>query len=388
MEGAETAAHFDHGPAASGPRRRNVDGTPQGDGATTGLATMRRDGGGASKNSSGTSLCSPPHRPSAGRPYNAEESNSTDDCKGALLGEACGRREYILNSDSLDETLGFAVGLSASAPSASSAGTSEECRLTLMDEIILLGLRDEKGYLSFLNDSISYVLRGCILIELALRRRIKLARPASGTSRSSTPYCDRVVLVVDGEGGRSYGGRAASTGDVLMDEALRLLRREQNTVATWLDILSGETWNPLKIGMQLKQVRERVAKGLVDKGVLRTEKHSFVLFEMATHPLTDRRTKEALIGRTVNTCLGRGTIPSLRSIASVTAALSANVLENALKALPYSERESATSRAEELLRIYADPASVSGTSAPNLPPANEMVAAVLTVFTRLDSLIY
>ncbi|KAF8174308.1 hypothetical protein K438DRAFT_1980312 [Mycena galopus ATCC 62051] len=38
---------------------------------------------------------------------------------------------------------------------------------------------------------------------------------------------------------------------------------------------TGETWNVLKIGFQLKQVRERLAKGLVNKGVLRTEKRNF-----------------------------------------------------------------------------------------------------------------
>jgi hypothetical protein len=32
-------------------------------------------------------------------------------------------------------------------------------------------------------------------------------------------------------------------------------------------------------------VRERLAKGLVDKGVLRTEKRNFLLFDMATHPV-------------------------------------------------------------------------------------------------------
>jgi Golgi phosphoprotein 3 len=32
-------------------------------------------------------------------------------------------------------------------------------------------------------------------------------------------------------------------------------------------------------------VRERLAKGLVDNGVLRTEKRDFLLFDMATHPV-------------------------------------------------------------------------------------------------------
>ena len=53
----------------------------------------------------------------------------------------------------------------------------------------------------------------------------------------------------------------------------------------------------MKIGFQLKQVRERLAKGLVDKGVLRTEKRNFLLFDMATHPVADMRTKESIISR-------------------------------------------------------------------------------------------
>ena len=48
--------------------------------------------------------------------------------------------------------------------------------------------------------------------------------------------------------------------------------------------LVGETWNVMKIGYQLKQVRERLAKGLVDKGVLRTEKRNFLLFDMVRSP--------------------------------------------------------------------------------------------------------
>ena len=38
----------------------------------------------------------------------------------------------------------------------------------------------------------------------------------------------------------------------------------------------------MKISYQLKQVRERIAKGLVDKGVLRTEKKNFLIFDMPT----------------------------------------------------------------------------------------------------------
>ena len=51
----------------------------------------------------------------------------------------------------------------------------------------------------------------------------------------------------------------------------------------------------MKIGYQLKQVRERLQKGLVDKGILRTEKRNFLLFDMATHPVADNGAKDDLL---------------------------------------------------------------------------------------------
>ena len=39
-------------------------------------------------------------------------------------------------------------------------GDSKETRLTLMEEVLLLGLKDKEGYTSFWNDCISSGLRG------------------------------------------------------------------------------------------------------------------------------------------------------------------------------------------------------------------------------------
>lgn len=61
----------------------------------------------------------------------------------------------------------------------------------------------------------------------------------------------------------------------------------------------GETWNPLKLRYQLKNVRERLAKNLVEKGVLTTEKQNFLLFDMTTHPLTDNVTKSRLVKKVI-----------------------------------------------------------------------------------------
>ena len=143
---------------------------------------------------------------------------------------------------------------------------------------------------------------------------------------------------------------------------------------TWLDIadasiiscLPGETWNLMKIGYQLKQVRERLAKGLVDKGILRTEKRNFLLFDMATHPVADGGAKDE-IRRRVRTVLTSRTVvlPAsqflpedmefryVRTIAMVCAAYAANVLENALSTLGHEARERAFSQVDELLAEYS-----------------------------------
>lgn len=122
----------------------------------------------------------------------------------------------------------------------------------------------------------------------------------------------------------------------------------------------------MKIGYQLKQVRERLAKGLVDKGILRTEKRNFLLFDMATHPVADGGAKEELNRRVRNICSSRTVIlpPNqwlpediefryLRTITMVCAAYAANVLENALVTMSHEARERAFAQVDELLAEYS-----------------------------------
>ncbi|KAJ3299398.1 hypothetical protein HK104_009099 [Borealophlyctis nickersoniae] len=240
-------------------------------------------------------------------------------------------------------------------------------RLTLLEEVLLLGLKDAQGYLSFWNDNISYVLRGCILIELSLRGRITTVKEVR-----KRPFAERLLEVVD----------ERATGEVLLDEALKLIKLEKQSVGNWIDLMSGETWNLMKIGYQLKQVRERIAKGLVDKGVLRTEKRNFVLFDMATHPVADPSVKESIIQRAIDCLLGRGAPADKRTIAMVCAAYAANVLENALNGLSHVQREAAFQKVDELLQEHAaltDKAKAAGTT--------EIMAGVLQVYTKMDSIL-
>ena len=124
----------------------------------------------------------------------------------------------------------------------------KETRLTLMEEVLLLGLKDREvgsllvlsdgcvhhrarvslqGYTSFWNDCISSGLRGCILTELGFRGRVELEK--TGARRKA--LASRRVMLLDD----------TATGDVLLDEALRHIKETQppETVQSWIEYLSG-----------------------------------------------------------------------------------------------------------------------------------------------------
>ena len=134
---------------------------------------------------------------------------------------------------------------------------SKEQRLTLMEEVLLLGLKDKEGYTSFWNDCISSGLRGCILIELALRGRVELEKSGMLTRRKnllSRKVCGyflhRLIdWLIDRLIGWFLTGFSVTdifscfqvvlkedtlTGDVLLDEALRHMKetKPEETIPT------------------------------------------------------------------------------------------------------------------------------------------------------------
>ena len=94
-----------------------------------------------------------------------------------------------------------------------------------------------QGYLSFWNDNISYALRGCILIELALRRRIALVKDPH---RRRLPVSERLVEVID----------ERQTGETILDEALKMIKSQGDDklgINSWIDLLSGKYPGPFEI---------------------------------------------------------------------------------------------------------------------------------------------
>ncbi|KAJ7318303.1 hypothetical protein DFH08DRAFT_819910 [Mycena albidolilacea] len=91
-------------------------------------------------------------------------------------------------------------------------------------------IKDKQGYLSLWNDNISHAMRICILIELALRRRIGVVRDLG---RKRSPLPDRPITVIS----------TRQTGETPLDETLKMMKQAEDTgekmgVGTWVDLLS------------------------------------------------------------------------------------------------------------------------------------------------------
>ncbi|KAG8921235.1 Vacuolar protein sorting-associated protein 74 [Tulasnella sp. 418] len=67
------------------------------------------------------------------------------------------------------------------------------------------------------------------------------------SGRKRYPLGDWIVGVID----------ERQTGETLLDEALKMIKSsEPMGVGNWIDLMNSETRNVMKIGHQLKQVRE------------------------------------------------------------------------------------------------------------------------------------
>ncbi|XP_063934364.1 Golgi phosphoprotein 3 homolog sauron-like isoform X2 [Zophobas morio] len=242
--------------------------------------------------------------------------------------------------------------------------------MTLMEQIMLLGLKDFEGHTSFWNDYISPALRGCILVELCFRKRIRLA-PNMGIRKKS--LLRRHVELVD----------SRSTGEVLLDEALRHIKElsdlgEFHNTEYWVELLSGETWNPLRLKYQLKNLRERILKQLTEKGVLGTEKQSFVLFDVVTHPVADGSSKKALVSLLQSSLLSKWQNDlrrfDKRVLSLVYLAHSADVLDPVLDLLSDETYNLAMKHISKLLDVNFENEAVQ-------EPEFEVMWAVFDVFS-------
>lgn len=118
---------------------------------------------------------------------------------------------------------------------------------------------------------------------------------------------------------------------------------------------------------------------MVEKGVLTTEKQSFVVFDMTTHPLTDTTAKQRLVKKVQEAVLAKWVNETnrmdKRMLALIVLAHASDVLENAFASLLDDDYDMAMKRVRQLLD--ADPEEEAQKSG-----ANEMVWAVASAFLK------
>ncbi|CAH0559383.1 unnamed protein product [Brassicogethes aeneus] len=212
--------------------------------------------------------------------------------------------------------------------------------LTLTEEILLLGLKEREGFVSFWNDSISLALRGCMLVDLELMGKIVM-EPVS--FKKKTFKARKVIVKDDGV-----------IGNVILDEALKHIKNADppENVEKWITYLNGDTWNPIKLKYFIRNVRERLSKLLVEKGVLTMLKKNYLFFDMMLYPLLDEKVKASIVKK-IQVSLTSGWSSDISGfkksdLALCVLASAGDVFENALHSLSESDYDTAQARIELL----------------------------------------
>ena len=115
----------------------------------------------------------------------------------------------------------------------------------------------------------------------------------------------------------------------------------------------------------MRNVRERIAKNLVEKGVCSTEKQNFILFDMTTHPLVNTPAKQLIIRRLSDSLLANWTADiqrmDKRILSLIVVANRADVLENAFLSLSNQDYNTAMKHVRTLLDLNYNEYGSTGT---------------------------
>jgi hypothetical protein len=143
---------------------------------------------------------------------------------------------------------------------------TESKPLFLQEELLLLALRDEEGTISAA--MYPYALAGAILAELMLHERIRVDDPKK-----------KMVQVLSN----------SPLGDPLLDECLERIARDDrpDSLADWVERFTA-----------VRHLKDRVAEGLCERGILRAEKGRFLfVFPKVTYPEVDHGPEGRILQR-------------------------------------------------------------------------------------------
>ncbi|EHL08834.1 hypothetical protein HMPREF0322_00477 [Desulfitobacterium hafniense DP7] len=188
--------------------------------------------------------------------------------------------------------------------------------LTLMEEVLLISLNEEKGNFSFTASTfIDYCLSGAILMELEHLQRIRVS--------------NKTVEVLDA---RPLNNRRMELALQQMDSSERH-RPPEHWVA--------------KLRSTLKGLRKSLLEEMADKALLREEEQQgFLFFTSTRYPVRDERARKDILDR-IHRVLLRGENPD-RKTAKLIGLLYASEI------LPYlvdkGERKEAKKRAKDITK--------------------------------------
>lgn len=178
------------------------------------------------------------------------------------------------------------------------------------------------------------------MIELAFEGHIELDKSYS----RMIPHGERCIIINNKQNPENH----------ILCEILSIMKscNESITLSDWLLYLSGESWNPLKLSLQVRRVRDRLAKTLSEKGVLEPKQQDYILFNLTTYPLLNNNIKMALKNRIKDILINKWNqqlfLKDIRSYSLVILAYTASVIENILFTLSNEEYSQA---AETMIKI-------------------------------------
>jgi hypothetical protein len=190
--------------------------------------------------------------------------------------------------------------------------------LTLAEELLLLGLRDEQGTVaSSASLALRYGLQGAIMADLLLQNRLRLDEKGRVELVSETP-----------------------TGDELLDEALAAVahRNRPRPLKDWV-MSSARSGG--------KGAQARLSRRLVERGVLREEEGRFLwLFPTHHFPAIDPR-PESDVRERVRRVVLQGSAPDERTLVLLSLIKACKLTNEAFRD---EDRTAAKARIDELTR--------------------------------------
>jgi hypothetical protein len=207
---------------------------------------------------------------------------------------------------------------------AAMGGTPRE--LFLHEEIMLIALRDQEGTVPIAASGYPYAIGAAILCELVLRGLITLKETNARTLVTAT------------------GSRAALDSPLLAECFRRIRKAPRRTTADRWIVRFAST----------HKLKHRVAKGLVEKRVLRADTVRFMLaFKVRIYPELDHEPEQAMLER-----LRQAIFDAAEDVSPRTAALVALTHSAGLLSIPFDKKElrSHKERIIDILRgkIFAD----------------------------------